>query len=52
MQKKINWHKLRFLQVASGLSSCPDNKVQEIVLSGRSNAGKSSLVNALAGNKN
>lgn len=51
MQKKINWHKLRFLQVASGLGSCPDNKVPEIVLSGRSNAGKSSLVNALAGNK-
>lgn len=43
--------KLRFLQSASQLSQLPDRSV-ELALIGRSNVGKSSLINALAHRKN
>ncbi|MBP5493112.1 MAG: YihA family ribosome biogenesis GTP-binding protein [Clostridiales bacterium] len=47
----IDFRKTTFWGVASDLKSCPVIDRPEIVLSGKSNVGKSSLVNALADNK-
>ncbi|SCW27188.1 GTP-binding protein [Ruminococcaceae bacterium YRB3002] len=47
----INYRKTRFLKVAATLAQCPDSGLPEIVLSGKSNVGKSSLVNAIADNR-
>lgn len=47
----INFRKTRFVGVAANLSQCPAPVLPEIVLSGRSNVGKSSLVNTLADNR-
>ncbi len=47
----IDFHQLRFLTVAADIKSCPETDLPEIVLTGRSNSGKSSLVNALAGQR-
>lgn len=41
----------RFLTSAAELEGCPDDLVPEIALAGRSNAGKSSFLNALAGGR-
>src|SRR2546423_9402543 len=38
-----------FLCSAPDLDSCPDESLQEFAFSGRSNVGKSSLLNMLAG---
>ncbi len=43
--------KLSFFRAAHRLSDCPTDGHPEVVLAGRSNAGKSSLVNALARQK-
>lgn len=40
-----------FLTSAPDLASCPASKLQEFAFIGRSNVGKSSLLNMLAGNK-
>ena len=40
---------IRFITAARRIEDCPDDGLPELVLAGRSNAGKSSLVNALAG---
>ena len=47
----INYRKTRFLKVAATIEQCPKSDLPEIVLSGRSNVGKSSLMNAIADNK-
>ena len=47
----IDFRKMRFLTVASDIAECPDTGLPEIVLAGRSNSGKSSLVNAMADRK-
>jgi GTP-binding protein len=48
---KINFRKTIFWGVAAEMSSCPPMDRPEVVLSGKSNVGKSSLLNALADNK-
>ncbi len=47
----IDFRKMRFITVAADSSACPGPGLPEIVLAGRSNSGKSSLVNALANRK-
>ncbi len=41
--------KLKFLTSAAEFNQCPQDKVPEVIVMGRSNAGKSSFLNALAG---
>lgn len=41
----------RFLLAATNLSQCPDDSGIEVAVAGRSNAGKSSVVNAICGRK-
>ncbi len=47
----IQFRKTTFWGVASDVQSCPPSDRPEIVFSGKSNVGKSSLINALADNK-
>ena len=47
----IQFRNTKLWGVASDLNSCPETNLPEIVLSGKSNVGKSSLVNALADNR-
>jgi len=49
-QKKIHYNAARFLISASKLSQCPDDTGAEVAFAGRSNAGKSSAINALTNN--
>ena len=48
----IDYRKTEFFSFVNKLKDCPSMDVPEIVLAGRSNAGKSSFVNALGDNKN
>lgn len=48
---KKRFQEIKFLASAAKLDQCPQNQLPEVVLAGRSNAGKSSLVNSLSGNK-
>jgi GTP-binding protein len=45
----VNFRKTVFKGVAARLDQCPVDNLPEIVMSGRSNVGKSSLINLLAG---
>ena len=47
----ISFRKTAFWGVASDIAACPPSDRPEVVLSGKSNVGKSSLINALADNK-
>ncbi|MGB0360440.1 MAG: ribosome biogenesis GTP-binding protein YihA/YsxC [Endozoicomonas sp.] len=45
----INYRKASFCKSAAKLRQCPENEGREVAFAGRSNAGKSSALNALTG---
>ncbi len=45
----LNYRKAHFLKSAAKLSQCPPDNGREVAFAGRSNAGKSSALNALTG---
>ena len=45
----VNFRKTVFKGVAAKLDQCPKDQLPEIVMSGRSNVGKSSLINTISG---
>ena len=53
----VNYRNTRFIALAANLNQCPDatapdgSVMPEIVMSGKSNVGKSSLINAISDNK-
>ena len=49
---KLNYHKTHFLTSAPNLKSLPEDGGIEIAFAGRSNAGKSTALNALTNQKN
>ncbi|MDD4326899.1 MAG: ribosome biogenesis GTP-binding protein YihA/YsxC [Eubacteriales bacterium] len=49
---EVNFRKTVFMSVAADISQAPNFQGPEIVVVGRSNAGKSSFVNALSDNRN
>ena len=50
-QAQIHYHLTRFNTSASKLSQCPEDEGAEVAFAGRSNAGKSSALNALTNAK-
>jgi len=50
MSDVISFRKAQFLMSAPTLSQCPDDSGCEVAFAGRSNAGKSSAINALTNN--
>ena len=51
MKKEIDFRKTVFWGVAASVKSCPEPDRPEVVLSGKSNVGKSSLLNVLVDNR-
>ena len=49
---KLNYHKTHFLTSAPNIRSIPEDMGVEIAFAGRSNAGKSTALNALTNQKN
>lgn len=47
----INYGKIKYFKTCASIKDLPDDNLPEIVLAGRSNVGKSSLVNALGSNR-
>ena len=47
----VNFRNTVFYGIASDINACPPQDMPEIVFSGKSNVGKSSLVNALSDNR-
>ena len=45
------YHKVKFLLSAPSIGGCPEDTGFEVVIAGRSNAGKSSAINTLTGQK-
>ncbi len=50
MTSEINFHKAVFTQSAPSIRECPPETGVEVAFAGRSNAGKSSAINALTNN--
>jgi GTP-binding protein len=50
MTSAINFHKARFIHSAPSIRECPPEEGIEVAFAGRSNAGKSSAINALTNN--
>ena len=50
MTSEINFHKAVFTQSAPSIRECPPETGIEVAFAGRSNAGKSSAINALTNN--
>lgn len=50
MSNPINFHKATFFQSAPSIRECPPEAGLEVAFAGRSNAGKSSAINALTNN--
>lgn len=50
-QLSLDYAQTTFLKSASRLNQCPADIVREVAFAGRSNAGKSSALNTLTGNK-
>jgi GTP-binding protein len=48
---KIDYRRAEFLKSAPTLKQCPEDSGAEVAFAGRSNAGKSSAINVLTGNK-
>ena len=48
----MEYHDIKFLNSAAKVSQWPDTELPEIIFAGRSNAGKSSLINSLTNRKN
>ncbi|MBD2857549.1 YihA family ribosome biogenesis GTP-binding protein [Spongiibacter sp. KMU-158] len=46
----LNYRNCQFITSAPKLAQCPDDSGSEVAFAGRSNAGKSSAINALTGN--
>lgn len=51
-EMKINYQNTKLAQVAGFVEQFPQNNLPQIVISGKSNVGKSSLINSLCNNKN
>lgn len=49
--RTLNYATARFMKSAPGLAQCPDDTGAEVAFAGRSNAGKSSAINALTRQK-
>ncbi|NLJ71339.1 MAG: YihA family ribosome biogenesis GTP-binding protein [Clostridiaceae bacterium] len=49
---KINFQNAKLAQVAGFVEQFPQNNLSQIVISGKSNVGKSTLINSLCNNKN
>lgn len=47
----LNFHSAHFIQSAPSLKECPPENGAEVAFAGRSNAGKSSAINKLTGNR-
>lgn len=47
----LNFHTAHFIQSAPSLKECPSETGAEVAFAGRSNAGKSSAINKLTGNR-
>lgn len=50
-RSRLNYHLATFLKSAPTLRECPPDAGSEVAFAGRSNAGKSSAINALTGNR-
>ncbi|RYY73699.1 MAG: YihA family ribosome biogenesis GTP-binding protein [Gammaproteobacteria bacterium] len=50
MSSAINFHKAKFIHSAPSIRECPPEEGIEVAFAGRSNAGKSSAINALTNN--
>ncbi|MGI0118468.1 ribosome biogenesis GTP-binding protein YihA/YsxC [Zooshikella sp. RANM57] len=50
-QQTLNFEQATFIKSAAKLSQCPEDNGREVAFAGRSNAGKSSALNALTGSK-
>ena len=50
-ERGLNYHRAEFLTSAARFDQCPPDEGWEVAFAGRSNAGKSSAINCLTGNR-